>query len=188
MKALKPSYSAIGLYVIFTMLLYFLMLTPKTLQEKPYLFFQDSSLNYRIHTAIIEDHNGNRAFIARVFYNKATFLINNVFVSFARAVDPVYIFGLDKQPYYDSYYPSPLPFWEFPLFVIAGVILIKDWEKRRRQLKILVGLLLASLVFASLFLSNFGLKYLPLIFTIQLITAIGLYSFLVWLRKICLKK
>jgi hypothetical protein len=188
MKALKASYLAVSLYVICTMLLYFTMLTPKTFAEKPYLFFQDFSLDYRIHTAIIEDHNGDRAIIARLFYNKATFLIGNVFVSFTRATDPVYIFGLIQRPYYDNYYPSPLPFWEFPLFVIAAVILIKDWEKRQKQLKILLGLLCISLIFASLFLSNFGLKYIPLVLTIQLITGSGLYSFFVWLKKLCLKK
>jgi hypothetical protein len=166
------------------------MLTPKVLHEKPYLFFQDYSLEYRIHSAIIEDHNGNRAFIARTFYNKATFLIGNIFTSFNRATDPVFIFGL-TQPAdlnYDNYYPSPLPFWEFPLFLIACIALIKSWKKRQKQLKYLLILLCASLFFASLFLSNFTLKYLPLVIVIQLITGIGLSSFLVSFKKLWLKK
>lgn len=175
-------------YIILTLLLYFIMLTPKTLQQKPYLFFQDSSLTDRIHIAIISDHNGNRSFIARSFFNKATFLIGNVFTSFERATDPVFIFGLSRQPYYDSYYPSPLPFWEFPLFIIAVVTLIKDWEKRQKQLKFLLIALCLSLGFASLFLSNFTLKYLPLVITIQIITGIGLYSFFVPFKKLWLKK
>jgi len=184
----KFSRFAIGLYVILTILLYFLMLTPKTFEQKPYLFFQDFSLNYRIHTAIITDHNGDRALIARAFYNKVTFLFGNVFTSFTRAADPVFIFGLTQHPYYDNYYPSPLPFWEFPLFVIASIVLIREWEKRQKQLKYLLLLLCASLLFASLFLSNFTLKYFPLVVTIQLITGIGFYSFLVSLKKLCLKK
>jgi hypothetical protein len=170
------------------MLLYFLMLTPKTLDQKPYLFFQDSSLTDRIHTLIIADHNGNRSFIARSFYNKATFLIGNVFTSFTRSTDPVFIFGLSQQPYFDSYYPSPLPFWEFPLFIIAVVTLIKSWEKRQRQLKYLLAMLCLSLIFASLFLSSFTLKYFPLVLTIELITAIGLEYFFVSFKKLWLKK
>jgi len=161
------------------------MLTPKTPQQKPYLFFQDYSLTERIHTVIISDHNGNRSFIARAFFNKATFLIGNVFTSFYRASDPVYIFGLSKQPYFDNYYPSPLPFWEFPLFVIAGITLIRKWKKQQKYLLIMLS---ASLLFASLFLSNFTLKYFPLVVTIELITGIGIYSFLVSVKKLCLKK
>src|ERR1035437_8217296 len=123
----KAPYFAVGLYVIFTLLVYFLMLTPKTLEQKPYFFFQDYSLIDRIHSVIISDHNGNRSFIARSFFNKATFLFGNVFTSFDRASDPVFIFGLAEPSNlnYDNYYPSPLPFWEFPLFVIAGITLIK---------------------------------------------------------------
>jgi len=189
MKAVgKKSNLAIGLYVILTILLYFLMLTPKTLQQKPYLFFQDSSLTERIHIVIISDHNGNRSFIARAFFNKATFLFGNLFTSFMRSTDPVFIFGLNKRPIYDTYYPSPLPFWEFPLFVIASVTLIKTWEKRQKQLKYLLIALCASLFFASLFLSSFTLKYLPLIIVIQFITGIGLSSFFVSFKKLWLKK
>lgn len=181
----KTSRFAIGFYVIFTIFVYFLMLTPKTFEQKPYLFFQDFSLNYRIHSAIIEDHNGNRAFIARAFYNKATFLLGNIFTSFTRASDPVYIFGLTPPDNlnYDNYYPSPLPFWEFPLFVIASVVLIREWGKRQKQLKSLLFLLGISLFFASLFLSNFTLKYFPLVVTIQLITGIGLSAFFVSFKK-----
>jgi hypothetical protein len=191
MKSLfKSSSLAVGAYVILTMLLYFLMLTPKTLDQKPYLFFQDFSLDYRIHSAIIEDHNGNRAFITRAFYNKATFLLGNIFTSFTRASDPVFIFDLTPPTNlnYDNYYPSPLPFWEFPLFLLASIVLIKEWEKRQKQLKYLLLLLCLSLFFASLFLSNFTLKYLPLVLIIELITAVGLESLFVSIKKLCLKK
>ena len=161
------------------------MLAPRTLREKPYLFFQDASLTNRIHTLIVSDHNGNHSFIARSFFNKATFLFGNVFTSFTRAADPVFIFGMTPPDNlnYDSYYPPPLPFWEFPLFIIAVITLIRQWEKRQKELKILLSMLGISLFFASLFLSNFTLKYFPMIVTIELITGIGLYSFFVSLKK-----
>jgi hypothetical protein len=178
----------IGSYVIFTILLYFLMITPKNFQEKPYLFFQDYSLTERIHTVIISDHNGNRSFIARAFYNKATFLFGNIFTSFARSLDPVFIFGLTNQPYFDNYHPSPLPFWEFPIFITGCIVLIKKWDKWKRQLKYLLFLLSASLAFVSFFLSNFTLKYLPLVVIIELISGIGFYSLLLSFKNIWLKK
>jgi hypothetical protein len=186
--ALKYPSLLIGLYVTLTILLYFSMLTPTILKQKPNLFFQDSTLSTRIHTVIISDHNGNRSFIARAFFNKATFLIGNVFTSFTNATDPVFIFGLTKESFYDNYYPSPLPFWEFPLFAIACIALIKNWEKQQKQIKYLLTMLCGSLFFASFFLSNFTLKYVPLVITIELITGIGLYSFLVSFKKIWLKK
>jgi hypothetical protein len=186
--AIKPSFLFIGLYLVLTILLYFSMLTPTIIKQKPNLFFQDSTLDARIHSLIISDHNGNRSFIARAFFNKATVLIGNSFTSFANATDPIYIFGLAPHPYYENYYPSPLPFWEFPLFVIASIVLIRNWEKRQKQVKILLAMLLISLFFASLFLINFTLKYFPLVITIELITGIGFYSFLVSLKKLWLKK
>ena len=186
--ALKPSALFIGLYLVLTVLIYFSMLTPTILKQKPNLFFQDSTLDSRIHSIIISDHNGNRSFIARAFFNKATFLAGNVFTSFTNATDPVYIFGFAPHPYYDNYYPSPLPFWEFPLFAIASIALIKNWEKQQKQLKVLLTMLCVSLLFASLFLINFTLKYFPLVITIELITGIGLNSFFVSIKKLWLKK
>jgi 4-amino-4-deoxy-L-arabinose transferase-like glycosyltransferase len=105
-------------------------------------------------------------------------------VSFARSVDPVFIFGLTNQPYYDAYYPSPLPFWQFPLFVIAAVILIRKWNRKKRMIKYLLFALVFSLLFSSLFLSSFLLKYIPLVVTIELITGFGLGYFLSEFKKL----
>lgn len=170
------------LYVLATLVLFYFV-TPRGLfTQKIRLFYQDPAIPDRVHTAIVEDLNGQRASLARLFENKASFAFENMLISLSRTTDPTFFFSLSQTTYYGESYYTLFPALFFPFFLVAAIVLIRKWEKVKKKYFFLLPLLAISLIVDMLFVPYTApLKLIPLFITVQLITFFGIY-------ELCIRK
>src|SRR5260221_4153282 len=179
-----------GIFLLVS-IVYFFLTTPRALLTHSLTpFYKDPTIATSVHDAIITSHNPKTALFARLFHNKPFFTLNNIFISFARSVDPVVLYGLSPNSYFAEHYQKPiLPSWLFPIFIISSITLIRKWASVEKNYFFLILFLIFSLVIASFFLVEENpLRLFPLFLTLQGITIIGMYEFfliiLPWLKKL----
>lgn len=177
MNLFRPLWLAASVYVVATLILLFLLTPHQLFTQKLSFFYQDPGIADRVHIAIVDNPNGNHAFLTRFFHNKGTFALNNIAISLARSTDPVFFFSLFNKPYYgDSYYFLTTPLY-FPFFLLGLVTLIRKWEKVNRKYRFLLYLAAFSLVIVMLFIPYTApLKLIPLFITMQLVLFFGCYE------------
>lgn len=166
-------------YLLASCLYFFMAIPHALLLEKPLLFFQDPTISERVHAAIVRNPNGDNATVTRFFDNKASFALNNIFVSVARSSDPVFFFSLaPSDAYGDNYAPFVSPIF-LPFFLVGAFVCIRKWKKIHNKYQWLLPLLLISLTIDGLCMPyTLPIKLLPLFMTVQCATIIGWYELL----------
>src|ERR1043165_8638817 len=97
----------------------FLITSPGKLFSTPHLFFQDPSMVSKINETTSYDQSGKTVILTRMFHNKLIYAYNSFIVGVERALDPVFIFSLTPFTMYGVEEKPLLPFFFFPLFLIA---------------------------------------------------------------------
>lgn len=175
MHLFRQLWLAASLYVVATLILLFFLTPTQLFTQKLSFFYQDPSITERVHIAIVDNPNGNHAFLTRFFHNKVTFALNNLFISLARSTDPIFFFSLSTKPYYgDSYYFFTAPLY-FPFFLLGLVTLIRKWKKQYRFLLYMAIFSLVIVMFLVPYTAP--LKLIPLFITMQLVLFFGCYEF-----------
>lgn len=169
-------------FYAFASIILLYMITPHALfSQHVYPFYKDPSIPDRLHTAIVED-TSNHALLARIFENKATFALDTLLMSLSRTLDPTFFFSLSPFTYYGQNNYTFFPALFFPFFLIGSVILIRKWGEIHKKYFFLLPLLLISLLIDVLFVPYADpLKLIPLLFTVQLITFLGIAE--IWVKN-----
>lgn len=185
----KKALIILALYLFISTAFY--LFQPQTVHtDSLRFFFKDPNIPNRLRDTISLDHNGNTVLLTRLFHNKVMAAGEVFFNSLYQSIDIPFLFSLTgMSTMYDNRGPIPmmLPL-ELPFFLLACWHMIRHWPDYRKEYRFLIPLLLASLFICGLFYPAVQVfKLLPLVITLRLITAIGIYEFIThsrWVKKL----
>jgi len=186
----KILFAIVILYSLISFIFYFFNeeIVPQDLTNP--FFFQSTDIAFQLRESIISDGGYVSVAITRFLHNKILSAVDIFFHNIYMLLDVVYIFSLnDGKSFNGPYYPIRFLYpYEFFLFVVALIYVIKHIKYIWIHYKYSIVLLIISVIAVGLFNTTFyRLSIIPLAFSIRLFIAISLFELLkgkrIWLRK-----
>lgn len=172
------------LFLLITTVWYVLSIPKSSWHEHLTFFLKDSSVTARIGIMTNLDHDSSQVFIARLFHNKATLLLEDYFVNISQVTDLSYIYSLTPQSLYarDNESATPiLPGIELAFFLVALVVWIRAWKQLPKIVPILLCL---SILGAALFLPYQNpVKLIPEVIMLRSFEFLGIWQLIKEIRK-----
>lgn len=185
----KKSLALYILYILSTTLIFIYLNAPKIENKNITFFFQDTNIKYKIESALVLDPNVGTVLVSRMLHNKIIFSLETFTNSVYQTLDPVFLFTLSPNaPIFVGPTDVKMLFpFEFPLFFIAAIYILRNWKIKRDKYFYLFVAFLFSVLLVGLFLpSLYPIKLLPLVIIIRTIIFLGIVDLLKdqkWTKK-----